>query len=464
MLGLSTMLNLIENIYENTKSAVWTGSEISESFNTYSGVRQGCLLSPLLFTLYLNDLHNTLDGGLRVGGINIRLLLYADDIVLLSDNIHTMQKMINKLEAYCSEWNMEVNLEKSAMMVFRKGGRLSTQERWSYKGQQVKIVNEFCYLGVVFTPKMSFVRHLEQRNVLAKNSINCTWKNFLSKTTISLKSKWQLFQAVCRSVQSYGAQVWGCSLFNQVDVLQRYFIKRILRLPDFTPNYALSLETNAEDNHFYTLNLHMNYIFNTIFKYNENRLPHKLSVLILNKKCYWAKVINQLGADFNITFNNENISTQDWIRKGTLILQELKNKSYSEKIAGALSSNTRFYRFLNHNIAEDYIKELENLNKVSIIFKTRCDMLPLNANSFRNEDNKMCSLCNIREDETIQHFIGKCPILREFRLRYFGKTTIEENELINILDGNLYDGWNIIYNYVTSALKYRKLLIDEFNY
>ena len=146
-LGISTkILNFIQNIYSNTKSAVWTGSELSDYFETYTGVKQGCLLSPLLFTLYLNDLHEYLGGGLMVDGINIRLLLYVDDIVLLTDDIVVMQEMVNNLERYCELWNMEVNMRKSEMRVFRKSGRLSVHEKIKYKQQYVNIVNEYCYL------------------------------------------------------------------------------------------------------------------------------------------------------------------------------------------------------------------------------------------------------------------------------------------------------------------------------
>lgn len=460
-IGLSTkMVNLIENIYANTRSAVWTGNEVSEYFNTYSGVRQGCLLSPLLFTLYLNDLHNNLEGGLMIGDLNVRVLLYADDIVLLADNVDTMKKMIVNLENYCDMWSMEVNLTKSEMVVFRKGGKLSRQENFVYKGQQVKIVNEYCYLGVILTTKMSFAKHLDKRNSLSKCSINATWKSFLNKSSISLASKWRLFQAVCRSIQSYGAQIWGGTQFDDVDKLQRYFIKRILKLPDFTPNYTLSLETRAEDNHFYTLNLHINYIFNTIFQYSDARLPHKLSLLVLNANVFWAKQLNDLGNDLNIYFD-EHMDRQEWIRRGAALLQELKDKSYNTNKEKALSSNTRFYRLLNHNKGDDYINRMVNQNKISLIFKTRCDILPLNANNFRI-DNRTCSLCNMREDETLQHFMAKCPILKEFRVKYFGKTIIEENELINILNGDFYDGWNRLFNYVTSALKYRNNILNEF--
>lgn len=209
-------------------------------------------MSPLLFALYLNDLHQRLDGGLYIDEINIRLLLYADDNVLLADDPLTLQNMINKLENYCMTWNMEVNLSKSEIMVFRKGGRLSSQEMWTLNSERIKIVSEYTYLGVLLTPKMSFTKHVDKRNNSAKSSVNSTWKAFVGKGNISLESKWRLFQAVCRAIQTYGAQVWGFKHFEDVDKLQRYFLKRILKLPSFTPNYCIALETGLEESHYFS--------------------------------------------------------------------------------------------------------------------------------------------------------------------------------------------------------------------
>lgn len=222
------------------------------------------------------------------------------------------------------------------------------------------------------------------------------------------------------------------------------------------------METNSEDNHFYTLNLHLNYIFNTIFKYSADRLPHQLSLMILNKQIFWAKALNDLGSSYNIYFDYINMPRQEWIRKGSALLQSLKYRSYCENKEKALSSETRFYRLLNHDIGGEYINHKFNLKKISVILKTRSDILPLNANNYRNTDNKTCTLCNMREDETLQHFMAKCPILKEFRIRHFGKPIIDENELIQILNGNFYDGWNKLFYYVTSALKYRSNILNEF--
>ena len=78
-----------------------------------------------------------------------------------------------------------MNLNKSEMLVFRNGGRLSQHEKWFFNGEEVKISSVFNYLGVIFTPKLKFNKHIEKRNMQAKNAINTTWQNFIGKPEIN---------------------------------------------------------------------------------------------------------------------------------------------------------------------------------------------------------------------------------------------------------------------------------------
>ncbi|XP_075163172.1 uncharacterized protein LOC142235800 [Haematobia irritans] len=294
-LGISyKFVRMINNIYENTLSAVWTGEELSDYFETTSGVKQGCLLSPLLFALYMNDIHDALRGGVIIDDINIRVLLYADDIVIIAEERSELQSMIQNLEHYCNDWNLTVNTNKSKILVFRKGGKLSEHERWTYRGEEIEVVSEYKYLGVIITPQMKFRSHIRNRNIQSKSAIKTTWKNFLQKDNINLWQKWNLYQAVCRSIQSYAAQIWGYGNFEEVDKLQRYFLKKVLHLPDTTPNYALAIETGLEEGHLYTLNLHLNYIKRTLFKYHQERLPCRMTKIIIQKNLFWAKDINNM--------------------------------------------------------------------------------------------------------------------------------------------------------------------------
>ena len=93
---------------------------------------QGEVLSPFLFSLFINDLEVYLqqnqDAGLSLEQLSIYLLLFADDAVILSDSIQGLQSSLNYLEMYCNKWNLSVNIDKTKIVVFRKGGILDRNE------------------------------------------------------------------------------------------------------------------------------------------------------------------------------------------------------------------------------------------------------------------------------------------------------------------------------------------------
>lgn len=462
-IGVSTkMVQMIETIYSNTKFKVWDGEEVSDEFETGSGVKQGCLLSPTLFSIYLNDLHEYIGGGINIGSTHVRLLMYADDIVILADDIVTMQQMINQLERYCEMWNLQVNLSKSEIMIFRKGGRIARRERWTFNGEPVRITNEYTYLGVTLSPKMSFKKHVEKRNLSAKNSINATWNDFLAKKEICLKAKWNLFKSVCRGIQSYAAQIWGFSSFEEVDKLLRFFLKKILKLPPFTPTYILMLETGVENNFIFTLDLHLRYIIRTLYEYNNDRVPNQLTRIIMQKKVYWYEQIDALANEVNTTRVSECSTKESWEQLRFDILSGLKLKELQNHLEKAATTN-RFYSKLNYTRPQSYFEISNNTTAISYIFKVRSDLLELNGTRFQQLRSRDCSLCNLDQIENILHFIAICPILRHIRYKHFKKFTLTENELITIVN-NPTENFKEIYGFITHAIGYRKELLNEFNY
>lgn len=464
-MGISSkILNFIEKVYQNTTSAVWTGTELSDPFETKSGVKQGCLLSPQLFSLFLNDLHECLEGGLYIDDMNIRVLLYADDIVMLADDVNVLQKMSNRLEEYCHTWGMEVNLTKSEIMIFRNGGRISSKEKWKFNGEAVKIVSEYKYLGIILTPKMSYAKHVAYKNDAAKVSINATWKNFVGRRDVSLCAKWKLFTAVTRSIQSYGAQVWGNSWFEDVDKLQRFFIKRILRLPDNTPNYVLALETAVEETHFYTYSLHLKYVSKTLFDYGTSRLPYKLTQKIIAKNIGWYKNFKNKLQDYNESGLNITQSKEVWNSVCTNLFEKMKESIYGEHIQNAQQSQERIFKHLDYSKGSTYCVEKFNQEQISYVMRARGDNLWLNGSRFGDEEVRKCSLCNMSEIENSKHFIGRCPVLKTIRSRYLGQENLRDEEIIYVLNGGENSDWPGLYNFIRSASKYRNMLISEFNY
>ena len=99
------MLQLIREVYSNVKAMVRTDEGLTDFFECKLGVRQGCMLSPRLFIIFLNELEKMLKKSkfreISIGNaIEVFLLMYADDIVLLGDTVFELQKKINILEKF----------------------------------------------------------------------------------------------------------------------------------------------------------------------------------------------------------------------------------------------------------------------------------------------------------------------------------------------------------------------------
>ena len=83
------------------------------------------------------------------------MLLFADDVILISDSIVGLQRQLDTLNKYSNEWKLTVNMEKTKVVIFRKGGPKAAKERWLFDGQYVNVVDHYTYLGVLFSYTMN---------------------------------------------------------------------------------------------------------------------------------------------------------------------------------------------------------------------------------------------------------------------------------------------------------------------
>lgn len=150
------ILNIIKSIYANVKSRVKYCNKLGNEFSCSLGVRQGECLSPILFSLYLNDIEeqfiNSGIEGIDVDMLKIFLLLYADDIVIFANTPEELQNGLDILYDYCLKWKLTINVNKTKVMIFRKGGLLPRNLEFTYNGTLLEIVSQFKYLGIVFNP------------------------------------------------------------------------------------------------------------------------------------------------------------------------------------------------------------------------------------------------------------------------------------------------------------------------
>lgn len=103
------MFRIIKSLYKNVRACVKHKDIFTETFRISSGVLQGEILSPLLFSMYLNDFEryfiNSNCISIELQMINLFLIMYADDTVLLADSPEGLQDMLNTLHNYTDEWN-----------------------------------------------------------------------------------------------------------------------------------------------------------------------------------------------------------------------------------------------------------------------------------------------------------------------------------------------------------------------
>ena len=122
--GMSTgLINLIKNMYSRTSQSLKINGELTKKFNTHRGVRQGCILSPTLFNLFINDLPEIFDYScepIHLKSIKSNCLLYADDLILFSSSATGLQNCLNKLFEYTKKWDLKVNIKKNKSYGFSR--------------------------------------------------------------------------------------------------------------------------------------------------------------------------------------------------------------------------------------------------------------------------------------------------------------------------------------------------------
>ena len=240
-------------MYSKSECCVKADTMRSEYFNYNRGVRQGCILSPLLFNLYLNDipsrLQNTqgLDPITLPNGSRLNLLLYADDLVLISTSTVGLQRSINSLHQFCKESLMSVNTQKSKVMIFQKQCRKSILEKHSFFLDDLQIDNvpSYSYLGSTISSNGSFTISKQKSVEKTRRSIFAT-KRFLDYCKFPLKLCNKLFDSLFLPILLYNSEVWGAydnmnlQIWGKdpVERLHSQFFKYYLGLNKRAPNVA----------------------------------------------------------------------------------------------------------------------------------------------------------------------------------------------------------------------------------
>ena len=218
------------------KACVKTNEGISNVFNCPIGLRQGCSLSPVLFALFINELYTLLcNQGVRgiqlfPDLVEIFILMFADDIALISDTIIGLQRQLNILSQFCQTSKLTVNIDKTKILVFKNGGGLSRNEKKYFNGNELECVNGFNYVGIYFSNRLSLYKMADSMAVKAKKVLVYILNSFKDIDCLPYKMFFKVFDSKISSILLYGSEIWGMKSPQCIEQLHIYACKRFLKV------------------------------------------------------------------------------------------------------------------------------------------------------------------------------------------------------------------------------------------
>ena len=211
--GLSLkFILLIKSMYTELQAAVKLPNGVTPYFSSLVGVRQGCNLSPMLFNLFVNDIFDLFDNAkcdpVKLQTKLIHCLMYADDLLILSETENGLTKSLERLSNYAKKWKLKISAKKTKIIVFNKAGNII-----SVKIRMDDIIiqscSEYTYLGTIFTPANSFKR----AQIELYKKACCTFFGFLNAVNVQagaqVSTVRKLFNSLVCPILLYNSEIWG---------------------------------------------------------------------------------------------------------------------------------------------------------------------------------------------------------------------------------------------------------------
>ena len=196
-------VRLLLNMYTNQKLQVKWNDCKSAKFNVTNGVRQGGVLSPLLFSVYIDELLEKLKAsgiGCYIGYQYVGALGYADDIILLCPSVAGLKKMIKICEDYATDHSIKFNGKKSKYLIF---GEYNYNPTLKVNNEIVSRCESAFHLGHLIHTKNTNAELIGQ----AMKDFNISYYSFIAKFgTCNATTKNKLFHQYCSSM--YSSQLW----------------------------------------------------------------------------------------------------------------------------------------------------------------------------------------------------------------------------------------------------------------
>jgi len=424
------MYKAIKNMYDVVKIRVrcGNGAGVTDVLFCQKGLKQGEILSPLLFSLFINELATDLmeNGrhGILLDIVELFILLFADDVALLSYTPVGLQHQLNLLGKNADCFEMSVNLDKSSIVVFRNGGYLAKCEKWYYKGSRLEVVNAYKYLGVWLSTRLSFSTTINHQSTKAKAGVVQLFKTLWSLGDVNPSTFFKLFDSQIKPIVLYGAEIWGIADNINIEKAHVFALKKLLNVSNKTPNDMVYGETGRRPLHLEAKVYAIRYWIR-LMRMGDERYPKKAYNMLLkmhlnNKQCWVSNIQNSLETyGFGYVWMNGGVQNiQHFLRVYKERTSDCWMQGWTERIQK--SGRYSVYRMIK---LEFEIGSYFGIKKAlrDVLVRLRLGISDLKLHKLRYSIDTgidlSCPLCKYRLDDEI-HFLYLCKNTEVLRAKY----------------------------------------------
>lgn len=225
-------IRIISNLYWKQKARVRVENALSGEFEVRQGVRQGCVLSPLLFNVYSERLFRealeNAEDGILINGVLINNLRYADDTVLIADTAEGLQRLIDRVTEVCALYNMHLNTNKTKVMIVSKQ---DTDGQFHANGSRLQMATSINYLGTFLNDKWEQINEIKIRIEKSRAAFN-RMRKVLCNLNIGLHLRVRALRCYVFSILTYGVEAWTLTeaACKRLEAFEMWCYRRMLRI------------------------------------------------------------------------------------------------------------------------------------------------------------------------------------------------------------------------------------------
>ena len=228
-MGIPThLIMLLKSLYENQEAVVRTEHGDTGKFRIGKGVRQGCILSPVLFNLYAERIIRmaeleTADEGVKIAGQILNNLRYADDTTLLAGRKEDLAELIKRLRRESEKAGLYFNIKKTKIMT------TAEWETFEIDGEEIQVVTSFSFLGSMIEREGRCETEVRRRIILGKSAMQGMGKIWRDRH-VSMETKAGLVKSMIFPIVLYGCETWTKTKATEdkIDACEMWIWRKLL--------------------------------------------------------------------------------------------------------------------------------------------------------------------------------------------------------------------------------------------